>query len=71
MLDSGSSREAIDACVQQRLCLISSRIPEFLLVLADNTQIMCNSIVSVILNYLIWWTLTGHIWMLQEAAYFW
>ena len=49
MLDSGSSRDTIDACVQRGLCLISSRIPEFSLALANNTQIMYNSIVSVTL----------------------
>ena len=46
MLDSGSSRDIIDARLQKSLCLKTTRIPEFALGMADDTPIMCNSVVE-------------------------
>ena len=51
MLDSGSSRDIIDAGVQRRLGLKATRIPEYSLGLADDTHIVCNSETSVVMKF--------------------
>ena len=46
MLDSGSSRDIIDMRLQKMLCLEAKRIPEFSLGMADDTPIICKSVVE-------------------------
>ena len=46
MLDSGSSRDIIDMRLQKMLCLEAKCIPEFSLGMADDTPIICKSVVK-------------------------